>query len=162
MSETPKSITKRKCPEKVRTQGADPEMLYSFKTIPVSKAMVNRLIKELDELPSKVPPVKTITQFYINNGFRRRTYYDLLAKYPELREAHDQAIHYLGERLWERAVDKQVDWAPVKHRLWRYSPEFKEDYEFHASIASQIKNAESGDGKVQYIVVDTTGKKLSD
>lgn len=153
---------KKKIVAKPRTMDVDPKMDYSFRTIPVSKAMVNRLIEELKEWPFNPANVhKTITQFYIRNGFKRRTYYDLLNKYPDLKDMHEQTMLQMGEDLWFRSVEKKFDWSPVKHRLYRYSPEFQEDSEYNAAIAAKAREG-ADNGNVQYIVVDTTGKKLNE
>lgn len=162
MSETCKSITKSKSLPKKVSLLSDDQMLYSFKSVPINKAIVDRLSKELFTWLDENPLAKSLSAFLRKNGINPKTYYKLLSRHPDLKESHEMVLHELGERLWGRAVEKQVDWAPVKHRLWRYSPEFKEDFEFHATIASQIKNSDGNDGKTQYIVVDTTGKKLSD
>jgi hypothetical protein len=63
--------------------------------------------------------------------------------------------------LWGRSVDRQADWSAVKHRLYRYSDEFREDSEYHAMIASKYKDLQQP-ATIKVIVEDSNGKKLSE
>lgn len=138
----------------------DTDCIYSYRMIPISAARVDKMIDDLREWPSLNPEAKTITAFYSSIGLTHSNYYRLLAKYPELKEAHDTAMRLIGERLWSNAVDRKADWAAVKHRLHAYGDEFKKDDEHHARLKAVERNDESTNGKVQYIVMDRVGDKI--
>jgi len=137
----------------------DPEHIYSYRMIPVSAAMVENMIKELKEYPEKNPNAKFITPYYRSKGFAHNDYYRLIAKYPLLKEAHQDALRTIGERLWSNAVDRKADWSPVKHRLYSYAKEFKEDDEHHARLKAIERGDENDKNKGPYIIhLDKLGR----
>lgn len=154
MKPTTKSTIKKKPVTKRARPNVDPDCIYSYRMIPISPAMVNKMIDELVDWPLLNPKAKTITEYYLSKGLRHDSYYRLLAKYPLLKESHEVAMRRLGERLWGRAVDKEADWSAIRHRLHSYAPEFDEDNKYHARLKAEAeKAADAPPGNVQYIVI---------
>lgn len=135
----------------------DPDCIYSYRTIPVSFAMVERMAEELMEWPAKNPTAKTITEFYLSKGLTQQTYNRLVIKYDFLKEAHETTMRRLGERLWGRAVDNEANWKPVQFMLHNYAPEFKEANEYHYEL-----NKKTEGSKYQPITVIMTPIPNSD
>lgn len=113
--------------------------LYSWRQIPISQALIDKMIEELPEWPDQEQNYKKkhISDFYHSYQISRATYYDLLAMHPRLKAGHEIAMQKLGERLWDRCTEKELDWKPVYHRLWKYGTELKEDYQYHQDSAKE-------------------------
>lgn len=127
----------------------DPDMIFSYRQYPISEAMVNRMIEELPDWPIKNPNEISISEFYLSRNISEASYYRLLAKYPELKEAHKVAMQRLGNGLYKSAVFRKADWSAVRHKLYSFGDSFEKDYKFHAQIKAEAdKNANTG---VQYI-----------
>jgi hypothetical protein len=129
----------------------DPNCFYSFKMIPISQVMVDKWVDEVLEYAA-VSINKTISGFYRSKGLRNDTYYKLLGRHPELKASHEEAMRMMGERLWGRAVDKDADWAAVKHRLHNYAPEFDEDNKYHNRLKAEADAQVSPTGNKEYIL----------
>lgn len=125
------NVPKRKTPEEKQ------DIALAFKSIPISKAMVEQMVEELPDWPKKNPDNKTITEYYLSKGLVHSTYYNLLNKYPELKEAHQIALRRIGERLWGNAVDRKSDWAATRWNLHNYAQEFKDNNAYLAALAKQ-------------------------
>lgn len=123
--------THKKIKTKRASPNTDPDCIYSYRTIPVSLAMVEKMAEELMEWPAKNPTAKTITEFYLSKGLTQQTYNRLVNKYDFLKDAHEITLRRLGERLWGRAVDNEAAWKPIQFMLHNYAPEFKEATEYH-------------------------------
>lgn len=137
MKKTNNISTKDKKTTKRASPITDPDCIYSWRTIPVSEAMVEKIAEELLEWPAKNPEAKTITEFYLSKGLTRSTYNRLVNRHEVLGEAHEITMRRLGERLWGRAVDNQAQWKPVHFMLHNYAQEFKESDAYHTDIKIQ-------------------------
>jgi hypothetical protein len=142
------NITKRVSPD------TDPDCIYSYRMIPISAAMVENMIDELADWPLKHPEATTITEYYLSKGLRERTYFRLLERYPLLKESHEIAMRRLGERMWTQAVYNKANWNPIKHRLWSYAKEFREDADFNSEIASKSREGLLGGPNTTINVID--------
>ena len=137
--------------KRTRTVNNDPECLYSYRSIPISEAMVERMIEDLNDWPIKNPDEISVTEFYLSRGIARSTYYDLLKRHPRLKETHDNTMRRMGERLLKRSINKEAVWQPVQFMLYSYAPEFKEATEYHQQLGQ--KQLESTNFKIQMIEV---------
>lgn len=160
--ETPQSITKKKSAPIKLTKRLDARMEFSFRERPISEGSVEKIIKDLIDWFYSNPHAKTISTFHAHSGLNPFTYYDLIKRFPRLKQAHQTVMHFLGNRLWELAVDRQGDWAAIKWRLPMYSKELEEVADYNASLAAKARESDKSEGNVQYIVVDTSGKKLNE
>lgn len=124
---------------------SDPACLYAFKSNEISPACLDKWEEELRAFPKAKPKAKFIREFYQAKGWKKSTYFSLIARQPQLKEAHEDVMEELGDRLWGRSVDRQAHWESVKHRLHRYGPEFKED-DLHAASLRKIESLESSQG----------------
>jgi|ERR1043165_930940 hypothetical protein len=157
---TTNPITKKTPPTKSVKNKIDPRMIFSFRDYPISEAAIERIIKELIDWFYANPQAKTMSAFYHSYGIHPFTYSRLLKRSDKLKQAHEAIMYFIGNRLWELAVDKRGDWAAIKHRLYRYAPEFQEDSDYHSELSR--KGNQNENGNVQYIVVDINGKKLNE
>lgn len=132
--QTIKNTTEKKLRAKRAAPITDPDCVYSWRTIPVSLAMVEKIAEELLEWPAKNPQAKTITEFYLSKGLKKETYNRLVNRHEVLRDAHEITMLRLGERLWGKAVDNQASWKPIHFMLHSYAPEFREADKYHASL----------------------------
>lgn len=136
-----KHTTNKKIKAKRASPITDPDCIYSYRTIPVSLAMVERMAEELMEWPAKNPTAKTITEFYLSKGLTQQTYNRLVNKYDFLKDAHEITMRRLGERLWGRAVDNDAAWKPVHFMLHNYAPEFKEATEYQHNLNKKTEGS---------------------
>lgn len=149
---TPNHSTKRISPAKIVRNKVDPRMIFSFREYPISEAAIERIITELIEWFYVNPNAKTICGFYHSYGMHPFTYSRLLKRSPKLKEAHDAIMYFIGNRLWELAVDKKADWSVIKQSLYRYSPEFQEDAEYQSELSRKAQDDKHGSGNSQYII----------
>lgn len=151
MKKPPKTNTAGKKQTKSGDAPYDPDMIYSYRQYPISKAIVDKMIEELPDWPLKNPIAISISEFYLSRNISEGSYYRLLEKYPELKECHKVALLRLGNSLYKSAVFKNADWSAVKHRLYNYGESFEKDYKFHAQIKAEAdKNVNTG---TQYIEI---------
>lgn len=139
---------------KVPHNDTDPDCLYSYRAIPLSQAVIDKMVEDLREWPEKNPDAKFIRAFYRERGISEKTYYKLLLRDKNLKEAHEEAMAIIGERLWGRSVDKQAHWPAVQFLLHKYSPDMKEAVEFNNQLAQ--KQLESTNFKIQMIEVPSS------
>lgn len=130
------------------------DFTYGFSSTNKTDAIVEKMISDLIAYARAVPAPKNIINFFLDRGMSPQTYYDLLARYPLLKQTHENALLIIGDRLWESSVDKRADWSPVKWRLHRYSKEFKEIDEYHMAMAAKSKGTDSGDLREVLLVKD--------
>jgi Holliday junction resolvase RusA-like endonuclease len=136
MSEANKHTTVKKIKPSKKPSRVDPAMQFSFRTRPVSQALIDHMIEELPMWPFKNPKRNSILEFHLSYGISRAGFRGLLDKYPALKEAHEVALLRLADKLWDGAITKVYDWAPVKFRMRKYDKEFEEDLKFHASLSA--------------------------
>lgn len=151
----------RKKPNKREKDNNDPDHSFSFKVMPMSEAFINKLSDELPIWVLNNPDARFLTEFITFKGMTWDSYQKLVQKYPRLKAAHDSAKRMMGERMFCRAMDNKANWQAVKHRLYSYAPEFREDEEYHA----QMKAKEKGDMSVpqeRYIVIPSNVVRVID
>lgn len=155
-------IEKLRKKTKKRDKGkTDTNIDFSFKVIPVSDAFINKLCEELPAWVRDNQEAKFLTEFLNYKGLTWDCYQKLCVKHAHLKEANDMAKRMMGERMFSRAVDNKSNWAAVKHRLYSYAPEFKQDDEYQAAL----KAKEKGDVSVpqeRYIVLDSNLVRVSE
>jgi len=115
--------------------------IYSWRTIPISQAMIEEWTNKLSTWVQLNPEAKTITEFIYSLGLTRGSYYKLLDKHPYFKEEHEKAMARLGERLWGNAVDKKADWSAVRFMIHSYSPEFDEAKKYETALKEKIAAA---------------------
>ena len=103
--------------------GYDKEARWAYRQVPLPRAIVERLIEELQQFSHRTD-VKHMSEFYFGKGMASRTYYDLLEKHPDLKEAHNDAKKRLGVSLWGRSCDFKHNWTAVKFLIHEYGDEF--------------------------------------
>lgn len=119
------------------------KIFFTWKETPISDAFLNKMIAELPDYFDQPENYnkKSISAYYFSLHIPRTTYYEMLEKYPKLKAAHNIAMQKIGERLWEKSTEKQLDWRAVSHRLYKYGAELKEDYTFHQEAAKEIEES---------------------
>lgn len=130
------NITAKK---RAKPDSHDSDMVYSFRSIPISKGMIDRMVQELPEWPQNNNSENTIEEFYISRGLSESSYYRLLRKCPDLKEAHDIACSRLARRVWNRALEKKYDWNAAKFLLSNYSESYRQSAQYHADLAANAK-----------------------
>ncbi len=147
----------RKNPPKdtrLRRAFKDSDFTYGFSSSNKTDGIIEKMTSDLIAYARATPAPKNIHDFYLDRDMSSQTYYDLLEKYPKMKRAHEQAMSIIGNRLWEGAVDKRSDWAPVKWRLHRYDKEFKEIDEYHVAMAAKSKGTDTGTDREVLLVKD--------
>ena len=135
--ETPQHNTIKPKRTKVRRTNPDPRAMYAWRQIPITQASINKYIEELPGWVEANPDAKFLTKFYRSHGVACTTWYALIKENVKLKQAYEEAMRELGERQYSNSVDFKANWAPVKHMLHRYAPEFKEADEHHARLRDQ-------------------------
>lgn len=137
----PQVNTKEKTKAKRAAVVSAEEGIYSWRTIPISSAMIEAWTKKLSTWVQENPEAKTITEFIFSLGLNRGSYHKLLEKHPHFKEEHEKAMARLGERLWGNAVDKKADWSAVRFMLHQYSPEFDDAKKYETALKEKIASA---------------------
>lgn len=114
---------------------------------------ITKLIDSMNVWFDDHPEAKEIQEFYNAHFIPSRTYYGLLERWPDLREAHERTMERLGGRLWSRCVDFKANWNPVKFMLHRYSPDYAQAKEHDAMLAAKAKENQEHTGP-QFIVLE--------
>lgn len=140
--EVKKKSTKRPSPT------FDSDCIYAWRTIPVSKAFVDRLLQRLLLWIDENPKAKFITDFYTKEGLKKDNYYTLVNRYPDLKDAHELVMRKLGERLLSKAIDKEVHWPAAHFMLHNFGQEFDDANKYHA----RLKQEETKQEPTQFIV----------
>ena len=117
--------------------GSDGDMIYSFKMIPVNEAFVDKMIEEIKALPITNPKDRTLHKWRMTKGFSESTYYNLLKRHKELKQAHDDFYGMVADKLHARATDNKANWNAVKFVLPRYSKRYAEDAQYWEKIKVQ-------------------------
>jgi hypothetical protein len=128
--------SKMQSKKETQTHG-DSEHVYSWRSIPVSRQHVDRIIEELREWPALHPEAKFIGDFYRSRDLSKATYGKLIDRYPDLKELHTEVMSILGERLLGKAIENKGNWNATKWCLHNYGEEFRENNTYHAKLANE-------------------------
>jgi len=131
---------KREKAKRAPVVGSD-ENIYSWRTIPISQAMIEKWTERLSTWVQEHPEAKTMTEFIYSLGISRKSYWRLLERHPHFKEEHEKAQQRLGERLWSNAVDKKADWNATRFLLHTYSEDFEKAKQHDASLREQVASA---------------------
>lgn len=120
---------------------SNPDILSSWRQIPLGDTIVEKWTEDLRNFPKEYPDATSLTQFMNLKEIYRQQYYSLVKKYPSFKLAHEHTKYTLGERLWHNAVNRKYDWKAVHFRLHDYDDEFKALDRYHVDLAKE-KNEE--------------------
>jgi hypothetical protein len=118
-------------------QEAKEGTLYSWKSIPISKAKIEKVKEAVRGYLTKYPKATSLSQVYRDEHIDRRTYYSLLKRDPELQELHEETERMIGERLYQQSVYAEANWTPVSWYIHKYGKEFAEVKEYNAALKAQ-------------------------
>lgn len=146
-------------------EDSDKEMIFSFRTIPVSQAMIDRMVDELPEWPLKNPSQNSLSEFYLGKGISKANYERLRKKYPRLQEAHEIAAERLGNKIWNLSLEKKYDWNPARFLLYHTSHEYRESCEYHSKLNAEAKSKVDQDNhhkqEKEFVVIRQCGQVCS-
>jgi hypothetical protein len=112
----------------------DPQFICGFIQGEINPAFLEKWELELREFPKKNPKARFIRDFYEKKGWKKSTYYMMIARFPSLKEAHEEVIEEMGDRMWSLTVDRKASFDAVHHRLHRYGQEARDDDTYHAKL----------------------------
>jgi hypothetical protein len=78
-----------------------------------------------------------ITDFALEMKMRRQTVKDWAAKYPDIKDAYDQAKLMIGSRKRKGALTRKFDKDVVFKDLHRYDPEWLEINKYHSDMKKE-------------------------
>jgi len=96
----------------------------------------NRFIYTLLEWASQEDSLE-ITDFALEMKMRRMTIYDWSNKYPEIKDALDQARLMIASRRKKGALTKKFDKDVVFKDLHKYDPEWLEINKYHSEMKTE-------------------------
>lgn len=115
---------------------------------------IEKMIEKLSTFVEDHPEAKEIQEFYNAHHIPRSTYYGLLERWPELKEAHKMVMHKLGGRLWGRCVDFKANWNAVKFMIQSYAPEYAQAKEYDAMLAAKARESANASDGPQIVVIE--------
>jgi len=127
----------------------------AFMEFPEKRDWRLRFIYTLLEWASKDDSVE-ITDFALEMKMRRSTVYDWANRYPDVKEALDQARLMIGSRRRKGALTKKYDKDVVFKDMHKYDPEWLEINKYHSDMkVEQEKQAHT------FIISDAKPKVVS-
>jgi len=108
----------------------------SFMFFPEKQDWRKRFICTILEWASKEDSLE-ITDFAIEMKMRRSTIYDWANKYPEIKEALDQARLMIASRRKKGALVRKFDKDVVFKDLHKYDPEWLEINKYHSDMKTE-------------------------
>jgi len=77
--------------------------------------------------------------FYVGSFLRemripKQTFYNWVAKYPQLAEALEEAKYYMGHGRMDGALTRRLDRGAVFHSQYRFGEEWKQDDAYQAQL----------------------------
>lgn len=115
---------------------------------------VMHLVDSLRHFVEDHPESIEIQDFYNSYGIPKSTYYDLVSRWPELKDLHENVMERLGGRMLSRSVNFKANWHPVKFILHRYSPEYAQAKEFDAMLAAKARESTESSNGPQIVVIE--------
>jgi hypothetical protein len=95
----------------------------AYDRTPISTLTIEKWATELREWVDTPPFPTRLSQFYRSKHIGKDDFFRLCSKYPILKQAKDEVMQELGERMEEGAIQGDLVWNAVKHRLHQYFPE---------------------------------------
>lgn len=95
----------------------------AYDRMPISTLTIEKWAQELREWIDTPPFPTRLSQFYRSKNIGKDDFFRLCSKYPILKDARDEVVQELGERMEEGAIKGDLVWNAVKHRLHQYFPE---------------------------------------
>jgi len=101
--------------------------IRSQRTVPVTMEYIAMLAQELVKFGDKADSIK-MAQFYNPLGIERKTFYDWVARYENLRSSYLHARESIGIRREINIINKAGDYnsAPTMYMMHKYDPEWDE------------------------------------
>jgi len=136
-----KNNTKKKLPSILGTTQTNEYL----RTNPVSEEFINHVCERLLEYSCSEDALFV-------EGFRRtmripkRTYHNWLKTWPQLKEAHEEALHNIAYGRMEGAIKKRFDKGAILHSQYRFGNEWKQDDQYQAELK---KTSEHNDNQKQ-------------
>ncbi len=96
----------------------------------------NRFIYTLLEWASKDDSLE-ITDFALEMKMRRMTINDWTHKYPDIKEAYDQAKLMIGSRRRKGSMLKKLDGSYAYKDMHKYDPEWLEINKYHSDMKKE-------------------------
>ncbi len=122
---------------------------FSFTMKPVTKAFIDRLAQEYITWSKEDPEALDIHDFYFNKNINRETFRRWRLKYPQLSEAHEFALHYIGSRRDKGALKRTFSEGAYKAKQAMYDKDFVKCAEW----ASKIKQEEEKSQQPSFVVI---------
>jgi hypothetical protein len=120
-----------------------------------------RLIYSMFEWFDK-PEHLLIEQFYLHHKIPRSTFYEWRDLYPDLKQALEDVKIFIGAKRRLGAMTFKLHYASAYRDMHCYDSEWAKSVdEYHSKLKAFEKDDGSSSG-TQYIVVNTTGKKLNE
>lgn len=163
---TPQHSTARKQGAKSRARSVtkkplgtpDGKALFDHYDYKPTEAWRNELIRRLKDWAFNDEEALKIGQFRRQEHLSSTRYENLVKNYPDIKEAHNEALLALGDRREIMALKRQLDPSLATKALHVYDPEWREIHLFHSSLKEKEGRAGSANILVQMSDYAPSGK----
>ena len=147
--ESPNSKKKKKRGE------LDSKFEYAFKVGVISEAKVQEIYERMLIWMQDMGDATSVSEFYNKEMLTTSVYYNLLKKYPYLKEAHEEAKRRIGHRLHKEAIYGRAQWTPIHFNIHDYCEEFAAAKKYNADL----KKGEDETPKTINIMIPSYGQR---
>lgn len=127
-----------------------------LKDNPITDTVVDYLCQQLEEFATRADTPLYVDQFYIEMRIPKRTWYNWLDKYDNLREAYENARENIGFMRMVAAGKRKYDRHIVEKSQYRYGQQWVDDDEREDKRKQRIDGVKSGNITVQMIEAERT------
>lgn len=110
------------------------EDCFTFQTKPVTQMFLERLSHDLIEWAKAEKRAFKLSQFYINKGIPKNTFFRWCDKYPILGNAKETAMSLLADRREIGAIDKKLDSKMILMNLHQYDSDWDAVHKYHSDL----------------------------
>ena len=93
---------------------------FTFKLKPVTEQFIERLAKELFDWAKNDKNALRVSDFCWNKGIPEKTYYKWIKEHEVLQLAHEAAIHFIGSRRENGAINKKYSETIILKSQYKY------------------------------------------
>lgn len=111
--------------------------IYSFRMKPANENFVRNLAVKLVEWAKTDDNAFKLSQFYLNEGITRRDFYNWIERFDFLKDAHDTALMFLGDRREVGAIKRKLDTQMISFAMPNYDPQWREMVTWRAKLKAE-------------------------
>lgn len=156
---------KRNTPEKITPRYRIPlyPSYFAMRAYPFKEDMIERLAEDIIQWATEDEDALVISEFIVLKNIPHATYYDWLNTYPNLKEAHTEALRRIAIRREKGIINRKYDVKATLMRMHVYDPEWRKDEEWRAANRAKAQHEAKGDSSsITFVVEEFKGNKKED